>query len=446
MKKISKWKNLDLRQQPKWINNNLLSSIIDKLNSFPPLVFAEEIQNLKKYIAKVAQGEGFILQGGDCAETFASFDEKKIREKLKIILQMSLILTHGTEKNVIKIGRIAGQYAKPRTNDIEKRGGKSLPSYRGDAVNDIKFNKLARTHDCERLITAYYQSSATLNLIRAFTSGTHAGLEKIQNISNFNKSEFIKKYQKIVNKFSDSIRFINKIGMNTANDFESKLTNFFTSHEALILSYEDSLTRFDKQTNKWYAHSAHMLWVGHRTNFINSSHINFLSSIDNPIGMKIGPDTNLNELETLIKQLNPNNDWGRLSLICRFGEKKIKSLLPKVIKIIKKNDFKVLWMCDPMHGNTFKTVSDIKTRHFNSILKELKLFFMICKEENCYPGGVHFEFTEQNVTECLGGSSNIKQQDLNKKYESACDPRLNNEQSIEMSFFITDLMKAINDK
>lgn len=441
MKKILTWQNLDLRQQPNWNNNNLLNTVIKQLTSFPPLVFSEEIRNLKQSIAKVAKGDGLVLQGGDCAETFASFNANKIRDKLKILLQMSLIVKHGTTKNVVKIGRIAGQYAKPRTNNFEVRDNQTLPSYRGDAINKIDFTAKAREHDCERLITAYYQSSTTLNIMRDFTSGGYAGLEKLQNIAKFNNSEYTKKYQAIVKKLSDSIRFINKIGVDSNNSFELKSTNFFTSHEALILSYEDALTRFDTKTKKWYDHSAHMLWVGHRTNFKNSSHINFLAEINNPIGIKIGPETSIIDLKNIIKKLNPKNEWGRLSLICRFGEKKIKTLLPKIIKIIKKNHFNVLWMCDPMHGNTFKTNTGVKTRHFNSILNELDLFFLICKQKNCYPGGIHFEFTEQNVTECLGGSSNIKQKDLNKKYESACDPRLNNEQSIEMSFFITELIK-----
>jgi len=445
MKQWSKfsWKNYVSQQQPKWPDNKEYKKIINEISTYPPLIFSEEAKILKKYLAKASDGKNFVIQGGDCAETFADFNSKSIRDKLKILLQMSVIIAHGASSNVIRIGRIAGQFAKPRSFQIESRENQSLPSYRGDAINDINYTLKDRTPDPSRIIKAYNQSAATLNLLRAFTSGGFSDLSKIKQwnekfIENSNTDE---KYNPIVKKINESVKFFETIGGYNSNNITSlKMAEFFTSHEALLLDYESALTHQDSLTKKWYCCSGHFLWVGDRTRNIENSHIEFLSGIDNPIGMKISPSISSGELLKLCDKLNPNNEKGRLTLISRMGVDKIYDHLPKLIEQIKSNGINVLWICDPMHGNTYKLKTGYKTRHFDTIVKEIDAFFDIHNELNTIPGGIHLEFTGEHVTECLGGADNIIDNDLENHYDTACDPRLNVNQSLELAYRITKLL------
>ena len=437
------WKALIAEQQPNWADQEIHNKIIDEISQYPPLVFSGEVRALKQQLAEAAKGNGFLIQGGDCAETFNEFRANNIRDKLKILLQMSVVLTYGASCNVVKVGRIAGQFAKPRSANTEKRGGVELPSYRGDAVNDIQFTEKMRKPNPKRLLRAYNQSAATLNLLRAFTTGGFADLNKV----HYWNQEFIaklpqgKKYAEIANNINEALKFMKAVGINSNTHSALKLTELFTSHEALLLDYEHALLRKDSITGKWYACSGHFVWIGDRTRQPSGAHVEFLSGIDNPIGIKVGPSIIEADLLKLCEKLNPKNQWGRITLITRMGANKISKKLPPIIKAIKKNGQKVLWICDPMHGNTYKSTSGFKTRHFDTILEELEYFFAIHRAENTVPGGVHFELTGNNVTECLGGAREISDLDLEKKYETACDPRLNNEQSLELAFLLTDLLR-----
>tara|TARA_B100000029_G_scaffold511765_1_gene606665 strand:- start:640 stop:1989 length:1350 start_codon:yes stop_codon:yes gene_type:complete len=435
------WRLLTINQQPDWKKDDIYFSSIKKLTAFPPLVFAGEVNNLIHQLSEAAKGKAFVIQGGDCAETFSDFSANSIKDKLKILLQMSVVLTYGAKCNIIKIGRIAGQFAKPRSNRFERIGTKVLPAYRGDSVNGIEFNADSRKPNPKRLVKAYNQSAATLNLLRAFTNGGYADLNKVHlwNQQFLETSPEGKKYKKIAQSIDEAMKFIKTISMDNI-DSMTKMTDFFTSHEALLLDYEEALTRKDSITNKWYDCSAHFLWVGDRTRDINGAHIEFLSGINNPIGIKIGPTFNSKDLIPLLEKLNPDNIFGKVSLIIRLGIDYIEEKLPKLIHIIKKNNKNVLWLCDPMHGNTFKTSDGIKTRDFSTILDELSIFFKIHHNHKSYPGGVHFELTGNNVTECLGGSQKISHDDLKYHYETACDPRLNNQQSLELAYLITNLI------
>ena len=437
------WLKLKAKQQPDWEELDNYSKIISELSTYPPLVFAGEVRSLKKQLAETAQGNGFLIQGGDCAETFADFNADSIRDKLKILLQMSVVLTYGASCNVVKLGRIAGQFAKPRSANIECRENVELPSYRGDAVNGIEFNEKSRQPNPKRLLRVYNQSAATLNLLRAFTTGGFADLNKVDvwNQEFIEKSPQGKKYSQISKNISDALTFMEAVGINSQNTSALKLTEFFTSHEALLLGYENSLTRQDSLTQKWYDCSAHFLWIGDRTRQIDGAHVEFLSGVDNPIGVKVGPTINDKELLALCKKLNPTNEWGKLTLITRMGAKDIRSKLPPLIKIIKDNNLHILWICDPMHANTYQTTNGFKTRHFDTILEEIEHFFAIHRAEKTIPGGVHFELTGDNVTECVGGARKIDDKDLKSRYQTACDPRLNNEQSLELAFLITDLLR-----
>ena len=437
------WKHLTAAQQPDWENSKGYTKVISELSSYPPLVFAGEVRALKQQLGDAAQGNGFLIQGGDCAETFDDFRADSIRDKLKILLQMSVVLTYGASCNVVKLGRIAGQFAKPRSTNTETRDGIELPSYRGDAVNDINFNEESRKQNPKRLLRTYNQSAATLNLLRAFTTGGFADLNKVHmwNQKFIAQSPQGKKYEKIANSIDDALTFMKAVGITSDNTSALKLAEFFTSHEALLLGYEHALTRQDSLTEKWYNCSAHFLWIGDRTRQPNGAHVEFLSGVDNPIGIKVGPTINKEELISLCEKLNPENEWGRLTLISRMGADTVRSKLPPLIKAIKESGQKVLWVCDPMHGNTYKTTNGYKTRHFDTILEELEHFFAIHRAEKTIPGGVHFELTGDNVTECLGGAQKISDSDLKSRYETACDPRLNNEQSLELAFLVTDLLR-----
>ena len=437
------WQKLVAEQQPDWQKNKNYTKVLSEISDYPPLVFAGEAQSLKQQLADAAQGNGFLIQGGDCAETFLDFRADSIRDKLKILLQMSVVLTYGASCNVVKLGRIAGQFAKPRSSNIEMRDGTNLPSYRGDAVNDIEFNEKSRSPNPKRMLRTYNQSAATLNLLRAFTTGGFADLNKVHlwNQEFIAQSPQGKRYEKIARNIDEALTFMQAVGINSENTAALKLTEFFTSHEALLLGYEQALTRQDSLTGRWYICSAHFLWIGDRTRQPEGAHVELLSGVYNPVGIKIGPSITEDELLLLCEKLNTENEWGRLSLITRMGADTIRSKLPPLIRAVKESGQKVLWICDPMHGNTYKTETGYKTRHFDTILEELEHFFAIHHAEGTIPGGVHFELTGDNVTECMGGARKISDVDLKTKYETACDPRLNNEQSLELAFLVTDLLR-----
>jgi len=440
---LESWKKYIAKQQPNWPNQSLVTKVNNEITTYPPLVFAGEVRTLKKYLADAAQGKAFVIQGGDCAETFTNFNADSIRDKLKILLQMSVILNYGASCNVIKVGRIAGQFAKPRSSNFETRGKDTFPSYRGDAVNKLEFSASAREPDPKRLLKMYNQSAATLNLLRAFTLGGFADLNKIHlwNHEFIASSSQGKKYQKIAEQIDDALKFINSVGIPSDQYSSLRMAELYTSHEALLLGYEQALTRKDSITGDWYDCSAHFLWIGNRTCQIDGAHVEFLSGIKNPIGIKAGPTLSPNELVALSEKLNPENRLGRLTVITRMGADKIYNYLPPLIERITSEKINILWICDPMHGNTYKTKTGYKTRHFNTILKEIQQFFDIHKTHGTIPGGIHFELTGDNVTECLGGAQEISDTDLKERYETACDPRLNNEQSLELAFLITELLR-----
>ena len=433
----SSWKKLPINQNPKWPQKEL-NKVLDIINSYPPLVPIHEIEQLKKQFQKVYNNSAFILIAGDCAETFADFNNNSIQKKLEIIFHMSLILGYGIGKPIIKIARIAGQFAKPRSSRYEINGNVSLPSYMGDAVNSTKFNLKDRQPNPNRLIRAYNQSAATLNLLRSLTEkdiydmirGLDKNIKLLPNAKNQSKIEIIKR---AIN-FSESIN-----NQKMYNHIFSK--DFFTAHEALLLDYEESLTRENNDNNCWYNCSSHMLWLGYRTGQPDYAHVEFLSGLQNPIGIKVGPKSDTNDIIEIINKLNPDNEIGKIILVVRYGVSEIENQLSVLIQKIKKNKLKVLWMCDPMHGNTFLTKDGFKTRDFNDIIIELKYFIKTLKSNNINPSGVHFELTHENVTECVSDSYNIKQSNIHKKYETACDPRLNKNQSIDISFLITKLIK-----
>ena len=441
------WRNYPVVQMPKYINQKSLSSVEAKLSLKPPLVFAGEVQALKRSLHLVEKGEAFILQGGDCAESFTQFSANGIRDTFKVLLQMAVILTFGSSMPIIKIGRIAGQFAKPRSSDIEVLNGVELPSYRGDMINDMEFNKASREPDPHRLIEGYEQSAATLNLIRAFAQGGMADLAKVHEwtLGFLADTPETTKYQEVADRISESLNFMKACGLTSDTASQLRETEFYTSHEALLLNYEEALTREDTITAEkgWYSTSAHLLWVGDRTRQHDHGHIEFLSGIQNPIGIKCGPSLEPDDLIRLIDKINPVNETGKVVLICRMGSEKVSDNLPKLIKKIHSAGKKVIWCCDPMHGNTIKASNGYKTRKVSQILNEVDNFFNVHKAEGSYPGGVHFEMTGSNVTECLGGANEVKESDLGSRYHTHCDPRLNGSQSLELAFLISDLLKKI---
>ena len=429
------WKDFPIKQAPDW-NDEALKENLDKLSSFPPLVPVHEIENLKNEFCQVADKKAFILIAGDCAETFSDFNQNLIEKKLQIIFQMSLILGYSIKKPIIKIGRLAGQFAKPRSSKNEKKGKICLPSYMGDAVNGKEFNYQSRIPQPNRLVKAYYHSATTLNLLRSLTEKNIYEMIEKGETHNFDTKLFNK--EKDLSVIEKAIRLSQLISKKAEyRHIFSK--DFFTAHEALLLDYEQALTK--KENNKWYDCSSHLVWLGYRTGQPDYAHVEFLSGIKNPIGIKVGEKTNPVDLVSIINKLNPNNDKGKILLIIRYGIKKINSELYNLINEIKVNNFNVLWICDPMHGNTYKTKDGYKTRNFEDIKLELKTFFNILNLEDIHPSGVHFELTPEDVTECMSDSYNIKQSNMHENYQTACDPRLNKDQSLDIAFSINELLE-----
>jgi len=437
------WRTRPVLQMPQYPDAKALADVEAQLATFPPLVFAGEARNLKKALARVAAGEAFLLQGGDCAESFAEHGANNIRDFFRVLLQMAVVLTYAGAVPVVKVGRIAGQFAKPRSSPTEKVNGVELPSYRGDIVNDIAFTKEARTPDPQRQLMAYRQSAATLNLLRAFATGGFANLGSVHQwmLGFLKDSPQSRRYKELADRISDALNFMRACGLDLESHPELRATDFYTSHEALLLGYEQAFTRVDSTTGDWYATSGHMIWIGDRTRQLDHAHVEYFRGIKNPIGLKCGPSLKPDELLKLIDILNPDNEPGRLTLINRSGADKIGESLPGLIRAVKREGRVVVWSCDPMHGNTITSTSGYKTRPFDRILSEVKSFFSIHAAEGTHAGGVHLEMTGQDVTECIGGARAITDEDLNDRYHTACDPRLNAEQSIDMAFLIAELLK-----
>ena len=436
------WRAKKAKHIPHYQDEEELNDVLFKIAKYPPLIFAGEARKLENKLAEVSNGKAFLLQGGDCAESFSDFHPDNIRDSFKVILQMAVVLTFGAACPIVKVGRIAGQFAKPRSQDVEKIDDIELESYKGDIINGIEFNEASRNPNPQRLFQAYNQSAATLNLLRAFAQGGFANLHKIHqwNLS-FVEHDKAEKFKQMSKRIDECLAFMNACGINDKNVRQLYETDFFTSHEALLLPYEEALTRIDSTTGKWYDVSAHMLWVGDRTRQFDGAHIEFVKGIGNPIGIKIGPSINIEELLKIIDIINPNNTAGRISLICRMGADKIMTKLPNVLKSVKKEGKKVVWTCDPMHGNTIKSNSGYKTRPLTNIISEIQQFFQIHRSIGTYPGGVHLEMTGQDVTECMGGLQKITDSDLKNRYHTYCDPRLNASQSLELAFLLAEFLK-----
>ncbi|TMN35912.1 3-deoxy-7-phosphoheptulonate synthase class II [Pseudoalteromonas piscicida] len=437
------WRDKPILQQPEYPNSEKLKSVEKELNSAPPLVFAEETRSLYKSLADVCEGKAFILQGGDCAESFSDFSAANIRDTFKTLLQMAVVLTYGGKCPVVKIARMAGQYAKPRSSDFETIDGISLPSYRGDIVNSFEFTEEARIPDPDRLMKAYHQSAATLNLLRAFAQGGLADLHQVNrwNMSFVAANPLKDKFQQLAERIQEALEFMEVCGIDSTVAPSLKETPLYTSHEALLLGYEEALTRRDHLSGDWYDCSAHFVWIGERTRQLDHAHIEFFRGIKNPIGVKVGPGMQEDELIKLVDALNPDNIPGRLTLITRMGADVLPEKLPKLVRRIQEEGRKVIWTSDPMHGNTEKATTGYKTRSFNNILREISQFFAVHKAEGSYPGGVHLEMTGQHVTECVGGAYGLSDEDLSQRYRTQCDPRLNADQVLELGFLVADLLK-----
>ena len=437
------WRKYKAKHIPEYPDKNGLKIIEETLKGFPPLVFAGEVRALRKALSEVAEGNGFLLQGGDCAESFTEFSADNIRDTFRVLLQMAVILTSGINVPVTKVGRMAGQFAKPRSSKTETIKGKALPSYAGDIINDIEFSDQKRIPDPQRLLKAYSQAASTLNLLRAFADGGYADLRHVNswNMGFVKSGPQGERYRHLAHQIQESLNFMEALGVTSDNTPQLRKVSFYTSHEALLLPYEEALTRIDSTSGDIYDTSAHFVWIGDRTRFKDSAHVEFCRGINNPIGVKCGPTLNVDDLIELLDILNPNDDAGRITLITRYGHDKIESYLPKLIRRVQDEGRTVVWSCDPMHGNTIKSNSGIKTRKFNRILSELKQNIQIHKAEGSHAGGVHLEMTGQNVTECTGGLDDISDADLNDRYRTHCDPRLNANQAIELAFLIADELK-----
>ncbi|MDR3514318.1 MAG: 3-deoxy-7-phosphoheptulonate synthase class II [Azospirillaceae bacterium] len=441
------WRTKPARQIPDYKDKALLASVERRLADYPPLVFAGEARRLKSVLANAANGKAFLLQGGDCAESFAEFHPNNIRDTFRVLLQMAVVLTFGGATPVIKVGRMAGQFAKPRSADTEEIGGVSLPSYRGDIINGFDFDPVSREPDPERMIQAFNQSAATLNLLRAFSQGGYADLHKVHSwtLGFVERSPEGERYREMADRLNEALAFMAACGVTAETTPQIRETDFFTSHEALLLPYEQALTRIDSTTGEWYDVSAHMLWIGDRTRQIDGAHVNFLSGVKNPIGLKCGPTSDPDDLIRLIDILNPANEPGRLTLIARMGSDKVADKLPPLIRRVKREGRAVVWSCDPMHGNTIKSSTGYKTRPVDRILTEVRGFFAAHRAEGTYAGGVHFELTGQDVTECTGGAQAITDHALAMRYHTHCDPRLNASQALELAFLVAEELKQVRD-
>ncbi len=439
----SSWQNFTALQQPSWPEQAAVDKVLTNLSTLPPLVFAGEIRSLKQLLAKAVTGDAFLLQGGDCSENFAQVTAPNIRETLKVLLQMAVVLTYAGGKPVIKVGRIAGQFAKPRSSDTEIIDGVELPSYRGDMVNTAPFTPESRKPNPKFMLKGYNMAASTLNLLRAFTRGGYGSLQRVQawNQEFVAQSPMGRSYDRLAKQISQAIRFMETIGISSDTP-QINQTQLFTSHEALLLQYEEALTRMDSITGDWYDCSAHMLWIGERTRQVDGAHIEFLRGVHNPIGLKLGPTYDIDNVKRIIEVLNPDNDPGRLTIITRLGMKKVEKALPPLLREMKKEGFNIVWSCDPMHANTYTAKSGHKTRNFNDILSEITCFFETHWSEGTIPGGIHLEMTGDNVTECTGGAHNIVDENLSDNYLTSCDPRLNAEQSLEVAFQIADMIRS----
>ncbi|MGP0032895.1 MAG: class II 3-deoxy-7-phosphoheptulonate synthase [Acidimicrobiales bacterium] len=438
------WRQFPARQQPHWPDAEALKTVEAHLATLPPLVFAGEARRLTSQLADVANGRAFLLQAGDCAESFAEFSADSIRDKLKIILQMAVALTYAAGVPVVKVGRIAGQFAKPRTSDIERVGGVELDAFRGHMVNDEAFEVEARRPDPARMVAAYHQSASTLNLLRAFTKGGFADLSQVHlwNQQFVATSAEGRRYERVASEIDRALRFMAACGIDLGAEAGLHQVDFWTSHEALILPYEESLTRMDSISGDWYDCSAHMVWVGERTRQLDGAHLEFVSGVRNPLGCKLGPSSTSAEVLAICERLNPERTPGRLTLITRFGADKVEDLLPPLLAAVHEAGHPVVWACDPMHGNTFTSEGGRKTRRFDDILSELRSFFKVHRAAGSWPGGVHVELTGDDVTECLGGAEEIFEGDLGARYTTTCDPRLNARQSLDLAFRVAEFLRA----
>ncbi len=437
------WRGKPGRQMPDYPDGQALATVERRLRNFPPLVFAGEARALKASLAKVAEGKAVLLQGGDCAESFAEFSADNIRDSFKVLLQMTVVLMYGAGLPVVKIGRLAGQFAKPRSADTETQGAVTLPAYRGDIINGIDFSPEARTPDPQRMLQSYAQSASTLNLLRAFSHGGYADLHRVHGwtLGFVDRSPAGEKFRALADRIAEALTFMEACGLTAEQTPQIREADFFTSHEALLLPYEQALTRVDSTTGDWYDCSAHMVWIGDRTRQLDGAHVEFCRGIKNPLGLKCGPSSDPDELIRLIDILNPENEPGRLTLITRMGSDKVATKLAPLVRRVQREGRKVVWSCDPMHGNTIKSTTGYKTRPFDHILTELRAFLDILPGEGAYAGGVHFEMTGQNVTECTGGAEAIDDKTLADRYHTHCDPRLNASQALELAFLIAESLK-----
>ena len=433
------WRSKPRVQMPEYTDASSLQSVEAQLGQYPPLVFAGEARRLKAALGAASRGEAFLLQGGDCAESFEQFSADLIRDTFKVMLQMAMVLTYGAKVPVVKVGRMAGQFAKPRSAPTEVVGGMELPSYRGDIINELAFAPEARRPNPSKMLQAYTQAAATLNLLRAFSTGGYADVHQVHSWTlGFTESDKAKEYRDMARSISDALDFMTAAGLDSERAPSLQTVDFYTSHESLLLEYEEALTRLDSTSGKWLAGSGHMIWIGDRTRQPDGAHVEFCRGVQNPIGLKCGPTTTAEDLKVLMAKLNPENEAGRLTLIARFGAGKVGDHLPRLIKEVQQEGANVLWTCDAMHGNTIKSSSGYKTRPFESVLREVREFFAIHNAEGTVPGGVHFEMTGQDVTECTGGVRAVSDEDLSDRYHTACDPRLNASQSLELAFLVAE--------
>jgi len=437
------WRSRPAAHQPDWPDATELQQVLDELHRMPPLVFAGEARSLRESLAAVTRGEGFLLHAGDCAESFAEFTADNIRDKLKVILQMSVVLTYSTGVPTVKVGRIAGQFAKPRSSPVEKRDGQELPSYFGDIVNDFEYDAHARRPNPQRMLRGYNQAAATLNLLRAFTKGGFADLNRVHqwNLEFIASRREGRRYEELADGIERALHFMAACGIDLAQEVQLHEVDFYTSHEALVLGYEEALTRRDSLTGDWYDCSAHLLWVGERTRQVDGAHVEFLSGVQNPIGVKLGPDASPEDAVALCRRLDPGREPGRLVLVSRMGAERVAETLPPLLRAVSRAGHPVVWACDPMHGNTYTHESGYKTRHFDVVMHEVEQFFGACRAADVWPGAVHVELTGDDVTECLGGGDDVTAEQLEDKYETRCDPRLNARQSLDLAFRLAELVR-----